>query len=53
LLRFRKTLSNFNPLPAETDDSVSEVIRFVPFFPILFCGLQAEKSKGTKIKVIV
>jgi hypothetical protein len=42
LLRLRKTLSNFNPLPAEIDDSVCQVIRFVPFF-----------RKGTKIKVIL
>ncbi|MBI4767000.1 MAG: hypothetical protein HY787_20835 [Deltaproteobacteria bacterium] len=52
LLRIRKTLSNFNPLPEEADDPVRQVIRFVPFFPLLVC-LLADKSKGTKIKVIL
>ena len=45
LLRPRKTLSNFNPLPAETDDSVRQVFG-------LCLSLPASRWKGTKIKVI-
>ncbi|MBI4764687.1 MAG: hypothetical protein HY787_08790 [Deltaproteobacteria bacterium] len=43
LLRLRKTLSNFNPLPAEADDPVRQVIRFVRF--CLPAGGKAQKSK--------
>jgi hypothetical protein len=42
LLRLRRILSNLDPLPAETNDSVRRTIRFVPFF-----------RKGTKNKVIL
>ncbi len=42
MLRLRRTLSNLDPLPAETKASVRRTIRFVPFF-----------RKGAKIQVIL
>ncbi len=48
MLRLGRTLSNIEPLPAETKAFIRRAIRFVP----LPC-LLGRQSKGTKIQVIL